>query len=54
MVGNHFFQGNAPQPPKILLFNFGLFQKVFDNLKLDNLAKEARRLKIEVEGYTSV
>ena len=38
MSGNHFFQENAPQPP-----NFGLFQQVFDNLKLNNLAKEARR-----------
>ena len=32
---------------KILLFNFGLFQQVFDNLKLNNLTKQARRLKLE-------
>ena len=32
---------------KILLYNFGLFQQVFDNLKLNNLTKQARRLKLE-------
>ena len=32
---------------KILLFNFGPFQQVFNSLKLNNLAKEARRLKFE-------
>ena len=28
---------------RILWYNFGLFQQVFDNLKLNNLAKETRR-----------
>ena len=32
---------------KILLFNFELFQQVFDNLKLNNLTKQARKLKLE-------
>ena len=32
---------------KILLFNFELFQQVFNDLKLNNLAKEARTLKLE-------
>ena len=27
--------------------NFGLFQQVFDNLKLNNLAKEARRMNFK-------
>ena len=42
MVGNDFFQGNARQPP-----NFGLFQQVFDNLKLKHLTDQKRRLKLE-------
>ena len=32
---------------KIPLFNFGLFQQVFENLKLNKLAKEERRLDLE-------
>ena len=52
----HFFSKNAENQraklifskwAKILLFNFGLFQQVFDNLKLNNLTKQARRLKLE-------
>ena len=54
----HFFQKtfkiSAPNSifskwAKILLFKFGLFQQVFNNLKLNNLAKEARRLKLKIE-----
>ena len=53
---NTFFSKNAENQraklifskwAKILLFNFGLFQQVFDNLKLNNLTKQARRLKLE-------
>ena len=32
---------------KIPLYNFGLFQQVFENLKLNKLAKEERRLDLE-------
>ena len=32
---------------KILVFNCGLFQQVFNNLTLNNPAKEARRLKLK-------
>ena len=28
-------------------YNFGLFQEVFENLKLNKLAKEERRLDLE-------
>ena len=34
-------------PQKNASFNVGLFQQVFNDLKLNNLAKEARRLKLE-------
>ena len=32
---------------KIRLYNFGLFQQVFENLKLNKLANEERRLDLE-------
>ena len=32
---------------KLLLYNFGLFQQVFENLKLNKLVKEERRLDLE-------
>ena len=32
---------------KLLLYNFGLFQQVFENLKLNKLVKEKRRLDLE-------
>ena len=32
---------------KILLYSFGLFQQVFENLKLNKLTKEERRLHFE-------
>ena len=32
---------------KLLLYNFGLFQQVFENLKLNKLVKEERRLALE-------
>ena len=32
---------------KLLLYNFGLFQRVFENLKLNKLVKEERRLDLE-------
>ena len=32
---------------KLLLYNFGLFQQVFEKLKLNKLAKEERRLDLE-------
>ena len=32
---------------KLFLYNFGLFQQVFENLKLNKLVKEERRLDLE-------
>ena len=40
---NSFFQNES----QLLLYNFGLFQQVFENLKLNKLVKEERRLNLE-------
>ena len=41
------FRYTSDQSSQLLLYNFGLFQQVFENLKLNKLVKEERRLDLE-------